>query len=205
MDPRSESIVDSIAQRFDADRQSLARALAEVARRIVPHVGPATRDALVRCLGEPMLRDAPREPDDDRQSLVDRVAQQCAVHGGAAIELVQATMVALVRALGAETAQRLHRELPPRWVEWLDDPHAVPRDRRGAGARTVAAGEGTTLASGRPGAARPLADAAAPAGHGESIAGSDDPHAGRTLATSEGSPARSLGSGRPPRTGRDDT
>ncbi|MBX7080994.1 MAG: DUF2267 domain-containing protein [Nannocystaceae bacterium] len=204
MESIRESIVDSIAQRFEADRQSLVRALTEVARRIAPHAGPATREALVRSVGEAMLRDAPREPDDDRQSLVDRVAQQCAVGGGAAIELVQSTLLALTRALGPEAAQRLHRELPPSWVEWLDDPHAVQGDRRGAAPRVVAAGEGTTLATGRPGGARPLADASAPAGHGESIAGSDQPHAGRTLATSQGTPDRAVASGRPPRGGRED-
>jgi uncharacterized protein (DUF2267 family) len=99
---------------------------------------------------------------------------------GVAMEHANATCGALADALDAESRLLLARRLPPEWAAlFAPVPRAPARD---AAPGTVP-GHGHTLATGRPGSRRPLAESAPPAAQSDSVVTEDNPHGADKLSS----------------------
>lgn len=184
---------DVIVWKPDVDRRTLARVVERVARALVPWSSPPERAALAHAVGDAALRGAESDAALEIEELYAAVGREASLGTAAAVELTQSTLGVLARAMGTQARRRLAAALPPAWSLLLEDPHDT-----GSG-RVVAApnpAEGHTLASGRPGASTPLADAV-PDAEADSIASCDDPHGDRKLSgAGTGPERRTLAGGR---------
>lgn len=113
--------------------------------------------------------------------LYEQMSTRLGVRPGVALELVQSALAELGERTGRPGRELLRDLLPPAWAILVTNPR--PRSRAVPAATPIEGGH--TLATGRPGGTRPLANAAPLAGQADSIAVSDDPHGDR-LATAHG-------------------
>jgi len=168
------------------DPAALPRVVTVVARALLPWASPASRAALAAVVGDGPLRGGERDTPIDLERLYDAVCGASGLRQSAALELAQSTLVAIAHAIGPDARARLYTELPVAWASLLDDAHDVPVDRRPAPPITA----GHTLASGRPGSASSVVEAAPQAAQRDSIAGSDDPHGDTKLSGAAGTRTR---------------
>lgn len=181
-----------------ADIAAVEQAVRATLRTLGGHLGgvpPALHDALPRALRPELAAGTGFEPLRPA-ALYQQVAEQIGLRVGVALELVQSTTAELSERLPPAARQLLKTSLPPSWAALL--PGARERSRPMRAAKPAEPAH--TLAAGRPGGSRPLADAEPPAGQADSIAASDDPHGDR-LATAHGpgphDEDRTLAHGRP--------
>lgn len=121
-----------------------------------------------------------------------RVGQRTGVETRFAMEHVQVVCQVLTECLDEEGRGHLHINLPDSWSALFYAREHRIRTDNGRGRQAP----GQTLADGRPGSSRPLNEA--DVAQRDSLAATDDPHAGEMLATSHGKPARrTLAEGRP--------
>lgn len=131
------------------------------------------------------------DPDEEQEQfdldeLYRRVAEADAVELGRAVERTQVVCQVLSEHVDEEARAHLRLRLPPAIAE-LFEPHVVPEaPARGAVAAHTRDEPRNTLASGRPGSRRPLADARPPSGQTHSVAASSDPHADTKLSGARG-------------------
>lgn len=165
-----------------ADLAPVAHAVRATLLTLGGHLGglpPALHDAIPASLRAELATGRGFDPLRPA-ALYQRVAEEGELRVGIALELVQSTMTELSARL-LEPARALLREsLPPAWAVLVTEPSGRPQPISGV-PRTGGARRGT-LASGRPGGTRPLADAAPYVGQADSIAASDDPHPARIAA-----------------------
>jgi hypothetical protein len=123
-----------------------------------------------------------------------RVRVALGVSAGASIEQAQIVCEELAALLDRDSLSRLRAARPD--IAMMLAPHVDPPD---ASPRTP--GTGTTLATGRPGSRHPVATAGPGAGQQDSVARTDDPHAGTKLSGARGSSTetegRTIATGRP--------
>jgi hypothetical protein len=194
-----EGFVDRVGDRVGhAERAAVDEAVRTTLGTLGGHLGgvpPALHDALPRALRSEVAAGMGSEPLRPA-ALYQQVAEQTGLRVGVALELVQSTMAELAARLPEAARDVLRASLPPSWAALV--PSSRERSRPMAAAKPAEPGH--TLATGRPGGARPLADAAPTAGQADSIATSDDPHGDR-LASAHGpgphDDAHTLAHGRP--------
>lgn len=133
------------------------------------------------------LRMAQYERDFDVDELYARVARREGVAPGFGAEHAQTVCQVLGEAMGPELRRRFALHLGPDFGA-LFEPRFVtsPPPRPVHIDPEVTAGEGVTLASGRPGSRQPVSSSAADRAHSESVARSDDPHGDTKLSSSRG-------------------
>lgn len=196
-----ERFVDRVKDRAGhPDRDHVQQAIQITLRALGSHLGglpPAVHDAIPRVFhaeveaGDGMQRLRPAE-------LYQHTSEQLELRVGMALELVQSTLAELAELLAAPGRELLRELLPPAWAVLIPDPDPPSRPRAAPASPEPAIGH--TLASGRPGGTRPLADAALPGGQNDSIATSDEPHRGRLASAHGPGPQqddRTLAKGRP--------
>ncbi len=136
------------------------------------------------------------EPDEFYRE----IAMRAGVPVGFAREHAQVVCQVLAEAVGVEGRQHLHVHLPPAMAELFTPRRSSSPPPAHVHPHLVQPGEGHTLASGRPGSTNPVY-AAVSAGHRDSIARSDDPHAGTKISSAHGLSAEqhheTLASGKP--------
>jgi uncharacterized protein (DUF2267 family) len=128
------------------------------------------------------LAPADHEPPADPGVLFERVAAAEHVSAGLAVEHARAACEALAAAFDAEQRILLARRLPHAWAELFAPPPRAPAAEMAAGAMP---GHGRTLATGRPGSERPLAEEGPPAAQSGSVA-DENPHAETKLSSAPG-------------------
>lgn len=92
---------------------------------------------------------------------------------GSAVEHAKAACSAVTEFLDAEARSLLARRLPPAWATLFAPVTFAPETDVPAG---TLPGHGRTLATGRPGSRRPLAEAAPSAAQSHSVVSADNPH-----------------------------
>lgn len=125
----------------------------------------------------------------DLDELYRQVADEQDLELSFAAEFSQVVFQVLGEFVGLEGRARLGASLPGEWYIYFEPRKPLQTPQRATKA-------GHTLATGRPGSARPLSDSHP--GHRNSIALSDEPDLGKNIATSAGTPRRrTLAEGRP--------
>ena len=160
-------------------------------------VPPALHDAIPEPLRAELCAGEDDDPSIEPGGLYEAVAARTEIRVGMALEVVQSCVAELGAHLAGPAREQLRALLPGAWAELVLDPRPEGR-AAGAGASTHP-GTGHTLATGRPGSGRPLADSV-PTGQSHSIATSDDPHGDRRLAVARPGPqqeGRTLAEGHP--------
>lgn len=129
------------------------------------------------------------------EQLFERVSRQEEVRLGLAVEHAEAVCEALAEQLEPELRTRLQLHLPgqlaalfsPRRFENADPPPHQP-----------GSGRGHTLASGRPGSAHPLSEAAPPGAQHDSVVATENPHSDSKLSSGHApAGAETLATGHP--------
>lgn len=181
-----------------ADLAAVDQAVRATLRTLGGHLGgvpPALHDALPHALRPELAAGEGFDPLRPA-ALYQQVAEQSGLRVGVALELVQSTMAELSERLSVAARDQLRASLPPSWGALV--PGGRERSRPVRAAKPVESGH--TLAAGRPGGTRPLAEATLPAGQADSIAAADEPHGDR-LASARGpgphDEDRTLSRGRP--------
>jgi hypothetical protein len=127
--------------------------------------------------------------------LYQQLATTEAINLGLSVEHAKAACSGVAEWLDGEARSLLARRLPPPWAE-LFTPVAVAAESD-VPAGTVP-GHGRTIATGRPGSRRPLAEATPPAAQSDSVVTTDNPHADRKLSSAaEPDGASQLATARP--------
>ena len=177
---RAELAVDTVADALGtllapADARFVAAGLPEAfARRI------ATRAPL---------------PISTPQDLYERLAASEQVTVGLAVEHAHAACEALLDAWDSEQRTLLARRLPPDWAALFEPAPRAPAADIPPGRIP---GHGHTLATGKPGSERSLADTSPPAAQSSSVAVADNPHEDYKLSSAtEAADGEPLGSKRP--------
>jgi uncharacterized protein (DUF2267 family) len=181
------SFLERVAQRAGpTEGVDVERAVDLSLRALGAHL-TATPALLAEALGPQLVAsfeagrsETPAEPD----SLYDRLADELPVRAGVALELAQSIVAVFAERAGAALRSQLRHQLPSAWADLLVEPRPAATHVPAAPAVT----DEHTLAAGRPGGARPIAGAGLPAGHRDSIAANDDPHAARKLSSTEAVP-----------------
>ena len=175
MDPTR--LIHSVAARAGTDADDARRILVATlcALQAYPEAPPAILD--------PLMPDDKRielgsEPSFDE--LIAWVSGTQGVQTGVALEWVDAALTEVAAALPDDARRRLRDGLPDAYATRLVDPQP-----EGAVPHAAAPPRANTLAAGTPGARNSLASGAPHGSHRRSIAESDDPYAGRTLASAE--------------------
>jgi hypothetical protein len=132
------------------------------------------------------LRMGLSEPASSLDGLYARVGEASGTRIGVALELTQ-TVFAVIAELGAKEAlERARKALPRQWAELLQPPAPTRMADRPSPPHTTEPGMGHSLATGRTGSHHPLHRSTPPSGQRDSIASSEDPHAGTKLSSSRG-------------------
>lgn len=177
-----DRFVDRVKDRAQySDRKAVRQATSATLRTLGAHLGgvaPALHDAIPRDL-HPDLAMGELDEAVRPAELYKQLSERLGIRPGVALELVQSVLAELGVVIGTAGREQLRELLPPAWAALVIEPRPRSRAVRGA-----SPGEpGHTLASGRPGGTRPLAEAEPPTGQADSIAVSDDPHGDRLAST----------------------
>ncbi len=185
----------------DAER-ALSVVVRVLGRRLLEEEAVAVAGELPDAIARHLLT-AQYERDFDVDELYHRVARGEGVERSFGAEHAQAVCQVLGEAIPEDARHRLQTHLGPGLAplfEPRDTPLPPPRPVHCA--PPVDPGQGTTLATGKPGSRHPVSEAQPERAHSQSIARSDDPHADTKLSTSCGLTQErfdeSLASGRPP-------
>ncbi len=202
---KHEHFVDEVANRAVLPLEGQAEGAIEVTLEVLGrHLADAHAAQVARRLPDSIaqfLRRRRFERDVEPDEFYREIAERAGVPIGFAREHAQVVCQVLAEAVGVEGRQHLRVHLPHAMAELFTPrgssnppppPHVHPH--------VVSPGEGHTLASGRPGSTTPLYTAVS-AGHRDSIARSDDPHAHTKLSSAQGLSAEqhheTLASGKP--------
>jgi uncharacterized protein (DUF2267 family) len=181
-----EAVLDHIFVRaaLEGDRERATRALLATLGALIAHLEPYDAQDLRSELPPALLArlDAAGEVEPD---VVRAIAAREPTTWGFAIEHAQAVGEALVLELRPELLTRLRRRLPPALAALLEPRPTSTAPPPHPTRAPVALGEGTTLATGRPGSRHPLSDSHPSAQH-HSVASSDDPHGDTKLSSARG-------------------
>jgi uncharacterized protein (DUF2267 family) len=135
-----------------------------------------------------IVRSTSYDGEIDAAELFERVRRREKVGAGVARERAQIVLRALAEHLPEDVLTRLRRHLP-------GDIGALLARRevdRGVAEHAVRAGEGHSLARGRPGSRRPLSEARPTRTHAESVA-AENPHGDTKLSSARGLTQERLG------------
>jgi len=143
-----------------AAKDTIAVTLATLAQHLTPEVAATIAAQLPAALARALARPGSPAPETPG-ALYRRLADRADISLGLAVERARAACAALANGIDHEARVLLVRRLPPEWAELLETAPDAAQTDRPAG---VVAGHGHTLATGKPGSLRPLAEAAAPAG-----------------------------------------
>ena len=182
-----------------AAERVIAGTLAALSERLLSIDAQAIATRLPRVWAPLLARGLGRDFEVD--GLYARVANHAGLGRVEALEQSQVVCQALAEALDETGRQHLVLHLDHEWQR-LFAPREVSAPAftlHGVARRHVVAGGGNTLASGRPGAHRPISEGAT--GHEGSVVMSADPHADTKLSSARGLSAErsgsTLASGRP--------
>ncbi|CAN97304.1 hypothetical protein sce7135 [Sorangium cellulosum So ce56] len=132
------------------------------------------------------VRGATYQGDFDRDELFDRIARREGAPRGFGMEHAQAVCQVIGEALPEAERVRLQRHLPD-WADLFAPRSAgAPPPRPAHAASPPETGQGSTLATGRPGSRHPVSEARPETAHAQSVARSDDPHTDTKLSSSPG-------------------
>jgi uncharacterized protein (DUF2267 family) len=159
----------------------VALALEELSALLRPEEARFVATSLPEGVAGPLATPRPREPDalDGPTLLYARLSEAEHVSRGVAMEHARAACAAFADALGREQRVLLARRLPAAWAALFEPPPREP----GAGLRGTVPGHGHTLATGRPGSARSLAESAPPPAQADSVMRADNPHGATKLSS----------------------
>jgi uncharacterized protein (DUF2267 family) len=128
------------------------------------------------------LAPADHEPAADPGVLFESVASAEHVSAGLAVEHARAACEALAAAFDPEQRILLARRLPPAWAELFAPPPRAPAAELALG---TVPGYGRTVATGRTGSDRPVAETRPPATQAGSV-GEENPHEDTKLSSATG-------------------
>lgn len=170
-------------------RDEAERAIAVTARTLGERLLVEEAAAVAGGLPGPVaaaVRGATYQGDFDRDELYDRIARREGAPRGFGMEHAQAVCQVIGEALPEAERGRLQRHLPD-WADLFAQRSAgAPPPRPAHAASPPEVGQGSTLATGRPGSRHPLSEARPETAHAQSVARSDDPHADTRLSSSPG-------------------
>lgn len=180
-------LYDTIARSGLDDRSAAERAaratLVAFAERLTVDETRALAGALPRDLG--VLVDAtPYDGDFDAAELYERVRRREKTDAGTAREHAQIVLAAVAEHLPEDVLVRLRRHVAGDLGALLaarGAPAIDPEDVHG-----FRAGNGRTLASGKPGSRHAVAESAPHSAQSQSVAASDDPHGETKLSSARG-------------------
>ncbi len=181
-------LIEAVRERSGLSAEGAERAivatLGVLAERLLEIDAHALASRLPPAWARVFARGGDREFDLD--GFYDRVSEREGVGRVQALEHAQVVCQVLAGSLDEIGRQHLVLHLPEAWRQlFAPRPVGAPEhELHGASRRHVPAGAGRTLATGRPGAHRPLSEAS-PA-HSGSIAASEDPHGDTKLSSSRG-------------------
>jgi uncharacterized protein (DUF2267 family) len=166
------------------------RTIAVTARVLGERLLPEEAAAVAGALPEPVagrLRGAAYQRDFDAGELYDRVARGEGVKSAFGMEHAQVACQVFGEALPEAVRLRLQKHLGE-GLAWLFEPRAggPPPPRPVHASPPVEPGQGSTLASGRPGSRHPLSEGHADRAQAGSVARSADPHGDTKLSSSRG-------------------
>ncbi len=185
-----DALLDEVMWRAGvADRVRAQAAIGAVLDAIASHLSASDRAFIAEHLPEPYAT-AVRRPTTSAASRPSDLYAQLAtgqeVSLGVAIEHARAACWGVAEVAGAETRALLARRLPPDWAVLFTPPTSA--EEAGAPPGTVP-GHGHTLATGRPGSSRPLAEAQPAVAQADSVVTDQNPHGQGKLSSAGPPPA----------------
>ncbi|WP_437646959.1 DUF2267 domain-containing protein [Sorangium sp. So ce362] len=192
-----ERFVEEVQRRAGLEgRDEVERAIVATARtlgeRLLEHEAAAVAGGLPGPVAA-AVRGVAYQGDFDRDELYDRVARREGAPRSFGMEHAQAVCQVIGEALPEAERLRLQRHLPDLADLFTPRAAGAPPPRPLHAAPPPDVGQGSTLASGRPGSHHPLSEARPATAHTESVARSDDPHAETRLSSSPGLTQERLG------------
>ena len=178
------ALVDEVIWRSGIhDRSRADAAIAAALDAVAQQLGAGDREFIAAQLPLPLAA-AVQRPSPSAALRPSDLYAQLATSGeislGLAVEHAKAACSALGEFLDAEARSLLARRLPPSWAALFEPiTFAIEAD---VPAGTLP-GHGHTLATGRPGSRRALADAAPPDAQSDSVVTADNPHGDRKLSS----------------------
>ena len=178
------ALVDEVMWRGGIhDRSRADAAVASAIDALAQQLGGSDR-AFIAAQLPPGLAAAVQRPSPSAALRASDLYAQLATSGeislGSAVEHAKAACSALAEFVDAEARSLLARRLPPAWAA-LFSPVTFATERD-VSAGTLP-GHGHTLATGRPGSRRPLAEAAPSAAQSDSVVTADNPHGDSKLSS----------------------
>jgi uncharacterized protein (DUF2267 family) len=178
------ALVDEVIWRGGIhDRSRADAAIAAALDAVAQQLGAADRAFIAAQLPPPLAaaaqrpsRSAALRPSD----LYAQLATSGEISLGSAVEHANAACSAVAEFLDAEARSLLARRLPPVWAALFAPVTFATEADVPAGMRP---GHGHTLATGRPGSRRPLAEAAPSAAQFDSVVTADNPHGDSKLSS----------------------
>jgi uncharacterized protein (DUF2267 family) len=176
----------------EAERM-LAVAVRVLGERLLPDEAGPVAAALPDGLAG-RLRAASYERDFDLDELYDRVGRGEGTGPGFGREHAQAAYQAIGEQLPEAVRLRLQKHLGPDFAVLFEPRrHAPPPPRPVHASPSPELGDGSTLATGRPGSRHPISDSNVSGGHAASVARSRNPHGETKLSSSRGLTQERLG------------
>jgi uncharacterized protein (DUF2267 family) len=177
------ALIDEVMWRGGLDDPAAAAVVvALVMEQLSTLLGPDearfVASALPEGVARPLMTPRPREPDEP-SFLYARLSEAEHVSRGVAMEHARAACAALAEALGREQRVLLARRLSPAWAALFEPPAREPATEL----RGTLPGHGHTLATGRPGSWRPLAESTLPPAQADSVIRADNPHGDTKLSS----------------------
>jgi len=193
---------DSAAERgMRAVVSAVAPSIQPEDRRALPDTWPLPlRELILRSRYEGPLEEEALYREVARRLTMPTDLTELGEHAlGHARELAQVVLRQLSSRLGPDFRRRLAHHAAPS-MAWLWDPPPSPSTPEGRRRAPPTAGQGHTLASGRPGSRHPLSESG-PLGHADSIARAKNPYEDRKISSARGTTAeqehRTLAEGHP--------
>ena len=179
-----EAVVEEVMWRGAIRDHASAKAAVEVVlRALALNLSRGDADTLAEVLPSPFAsmfeRDNVAAPPDPR-TVCAALAASHNISLGHAVEHVRAVCDAMVGALDPELRALLWRRIPAQWTDLLVGPAPALESKAPPG---TVPGHGHTLATGRSGSRRPLAEARPPAAQADSVITDDNPHAASKLSS----------------------
>jgi uncharacterized protein (DUF2267 family) len=193
-----DELVGEIQRRGGLEaRDDAARVLAVTARVLGERLFAEEADAIAVALPAEVARELSStryERDFDVDELYDRVARREATRHGFGMEHAQAVLQVIGESLPEATRLRLQKHLPAEMAALFEPrAHELAPPRPVHASPPVEPGQGSTLATGRPGSRHPVSDTPPVDAHRHSVARSQDPHADTKLSSSPGLTQERLG------------
>jgi uncharacterized protein (DUF2267 family) len=208
-----EALLGRLAEHGLSDEPAARRALEVTLAVLGERLTDDEAHVLVEVLPDELcvaIEDSEYDADFSTQELFERVRRRERSAGGRATETTEIVLMALGECLSPDRRLRIARGLPEKASGLLlgesnigePPPHRAAPHQSGPLAGRSLSPKMSTLASSRPGSAHPLSESAPPAGHTQSVAQSESPHAETKLSGAKGMTQErleeTLAAGRPP-------